>query len=83
MEEWRDLIKSFLLQFAYCLLLGFLQYNGMHIEEFIKAWIKSEILMPTVLKFERENLYYEMLKLVFERLKREGMKRWNKSNVNS
>ena len=56
-------------------LFGFLQYNGMHIEEFIKAWIKSEILMPTVLKFEGENLYYEMLKPVFERLKREEMKK--------
>jgi len=54
--------------------LGFIQYNGMYAEDFIKAWLKSEVLTPKVLKFKGENLYYEMLKPEFERIKREGMK---------
>ena len=55
-------------------MLGFVQYNGMYAEDFIKAWIKSEVLTPKVLKFKGENLYYEMLKPEFEKIKREGMK---------
>ena len=54
--------------------LGFIQYNGMYAEDFIKAWLKSEVLIPKVLKFKGENLYYEMLKPEFERIKKEGMK---------
>lgn len=54
--------------------LGFIQYNGMYAEDFIKAWLKAEVLTPKVLKFKGENLYYEMLKPEFERIKREGMK---------
>lgn len=42
--------------------MGFVKYNGMYAEEFIVAWIKSEILMPRVLLFKPENLYEEMLK---------------------
>ena len=46
----------------------------MYAEDFIKAWLKSEVLTPKVLKFKGENLYYEMLKPEFERIKKEGMK---------
>lgn len=42
--------------------LGFVRYNGMFAEEFIIAWIKSEILTPKILLFKPENIYYEMLK---------------------
>ena len=43
-------------------IVGFLKYNGMHAEEFIWAWIKSEILSPKVLTFGETNYYYDMLK---------------------
>lgn len=38
--------------------LGFVTYNGMTAEQFVWAWIKSEILMPKRLVFKAEdNLY--------------------------
>ena len=40
--------------------LGFMRYNGMTAEQFIWAWIKSEILMPKYLCFGEENLYVDM-----------------------
>ena len=43
--------------------LGFIKYNGMNAEEFVIAWIKSEILMPKVLFFKPENFYEELLKI--------------------
>ena len=42
--------------------LGFIKYNGMNAEEFVIAWIKSEILMPKVLFLKPENFYEELLK---------------------
>lgn len=42
--------------------LGFVKYNGMNAEEFIVAWIKSEILLKKVLLFEPQNFYDELLK---------------------
>lgn len=41
--------------------LGFFKYNGMFLEDFLKAFIKSEILVPKKLKFESKNIYYESL----------------------
>jgi hypothetical protein len=41
---------------------GFIKYNGMPFEAFIRAWFHSEILMPEHLTFEGENLYYELFK---------------------
>jgi len=55
-------------------ILGFVKYNGMYAEEFVIAWIKSEILTPNVLFFEPENIYYEMLKEDYKKLEMEGMK---------
>ena len=37
--------------------LGFIKYNGMTAEQFIVAWIKSEILTPKELTFRGENEY--------------------------
>ena len=54
--------------------LGFVRYNGMNAEQFIIAWIKSEILMPRVLLFEPENMYYEGLEPLYKRLEREELK---------
>ena len=42
--------------------IGFLKYNGMHAEEFILAWIRSEIMMPKTLIFGESNFYYGILK---------------------
>jgi len=54
--------------------LGFVKYNGMNAEELFIAWVKSEILMPKVLLFQAENIYYELLKDEFERIEKEEMK---------
>lgn len=42
--------------------LGFIKYNGMTAEQFIVAWIKSEILTPKELTFKGENEYKKILK---------------------
>ena len=42
--------------------LGFITYNGMTAEQFVVAWVKSEILMPPKLVFKANNIYYEMFK---------------------
>ena len=54
--------------------LGFVKYNGMNAEEFIIAWIKSEILMPKVLLFKPENFYDELLKEEIKENEMEGIK---------
>ncbi len=55
-------------------ILGFVKYNGMYAEEFIIAWIKSEILLPNVLLFKPENFYYELLKETYIQMKKESLK---------
>lgn len=42
--------------------LGFITYHGMTAEQFIWAWLRSELLEPKELRFESSNLYYEALK---------------------
>lgn len=42
--------------------LGFIKYNGMNLEKFIAAYIKSEILTPRHLTFKPVNFYYELVK---------------------
>lgn len=54
--------------------LGFIKYNGMNAEQVIIAFIKSEILMPKVLYFKPQNLYYELLKEDYKTLKKEEVK---------
>lgn len=55
--------------------LGFFKYNGMPLEEFIKAFVISEILMSKELKFESENIYYESVRPYLENKEREELKR--------
>lgn len=55
--------------------LGFFKYHGMTAEQFVWAWIKSEILMPKRLVFHPENIYYEALKPSIQKQEREGLKR--------
>lgn len=42
--------------------LGFITYHGMTAEQFIWAWIRSELLEPKEIHFESSNFYYEALK---------------------
>ena len=42
--------------------LGFITYHGMTAEQFLWAWLRSELLDPKELRFESSNLYYEALK---------------------
>ena len=55
--------------------LGFFKYHGMTAEQFVWAWIKSEILMPKRLVFRPENIYYEALKPTIEKHEKEELKR--------
>ena len=55
-------------------ILGFVTYNGMTAEQFLVAFIKSEILMPKELKFQGNNYYYNLLKPKFESIKKKGMR---------
>ena len=43
--------------------MGFISYHGMTAEEFIRAWLRSEVIEPRILLFESKNLYIELLKL--------------------
>lgn len=42
--------------------LGFITYHGMTAEQFLWAWLRSELLEPKQLKCETFNLYYELRK---------------------
>ena len=55
-------------------ILGFVTYNGMTAEQFIVAFIKSEILMPKQLKFKGNNYYYNLLKPTIDNIKKKGMR---------
>ena len=41
--------------------LGFINYHGMTAEQFIWAWLKSELLEPRQIRFEANNIYYEAI----------------------
>ena len=56
-------------------ILGFVTYNGMTAEQFLVAFIKSEILMPKELMFQGNNYYYNLLKPKFESIKKKGMRK--------
>ena len=59
-------------------LLGFITYHGMTAEQFIWAWLRSEILEPKELKFEDSNYYYAVLKGTIEELQNGGSGRKRK-----
>ena len=42
--------------------MGFITYHGMTAEQFLWAWLRSELLEPKYIRFEPVNLYYEILK---------------------
>lgn len=53
--------------------LGFVKYNGMTAEEFVKAFIKSEILMPRHLTFNSQNIYAEDFRGIIDKRLKQGI----------
>ena len=47
--------------------LGFFTCHGMTAEQFIWAWLRSEVLEPRELRFESSTLYYDILKASMEK----------------
>ena len=52
--------------------LGFITYHGMTAEQFIWAWIRSELLEPKEIRFESSNFYYTTLKDTIEKSQQGG-----------
>ena len=66
------------------MVFGFVKYHGMTAEQFIWAWIKSEILIPKKLMFRSENLYFDAVEPIIKKyekeiLKKEGRKKNDKN----
>ena len=55
--------------------LGFITYNGMTAEQFLWAWIKTEILMPRKLVFKAECRAYTENKEKIKKCEKEVYKR--------
>ena len=53
--------------------LGFIKYNGMTAEEFVKAFIKSEILMARHLTCNSQNIYAEDFKSIIDKKLKQGI----------
>ena len=51
--------------------LGFFTYHGMPAEQFLWAWLRSEVLEPRQLPFQPDNLYYALLRPCLEHHERE------------
>jgi hypothetical protein len=54
--------------------MGFITYNGMTAEQFVWAWIRSELLEPKQIKFEPVNIYYESFKSTIDAKEKEVYK---------
>ncbi len=54
--------------------MGFVSYHGMTAEQFVWAWLRSEVLEPRELRFESSTLYYDILKSSMEKREREEYK---------
>lgn len=59
--------------------LGFVTYNGMTAEQFIWAWLKSEVLMPKRLVFKAEDRLRRESKDAIRKKEREVFKNNEKS----
>lgn len=55
--------------------LGFFTYHGMTAEQFLWAWLRSEVLEPRELRFASSTLYYDILKPCMEKREKEEYKR--------
>ena len=61
-------------------LIGFVRYNGMTAEQFVMAWIKSEILTPKRLVFKPNNYYLDMYRQSERKIKSDKRKKHFKKN---
>ena len=52
--------------------MGFVNYHGMTAEQFIWAWVRSELLEPKEIRFESSNFYYAALKDTIEKSQQGG-----------
>lgn len=41
--------------------LGFVHYNGMTADQFVRTWVRAELLFPKVLIYQGTNLYMEAI----------------------
>lgn len=55
--------------------MGFISYHGMTAEQFLWAWLRSEMLEPKEIRFEPVNLYYELLRDSIEKTEKGGVDR--------
>ena len=42
--------------------MGFITYHGMTAEQFLVAWLRSELIEPREIRFESNNYYYEAMR---------------------
>ena len=56
---------------------GFIKYNCMTCEQFVWAWLKSEVITPRKLYFCTTNIYYEALRPTIEKHEKEILKRYD------
>lgn len=56
---------------------GFIKYNGMNCEQFVWAWLKSEVITPRELHFCPTNIYYEALRPTIKKHEKEILKRYD------
>ena len=63
--------------------MGFISYHGMTAEQFLWAWLRSEMLEPKEIRFEPVNLYYELLRESIEKTEKGGMDRHDQDTEKS
>jgi len=57
--------------------MGFINYHGMNAEQFLWAWLRSELIEPKEIHFEAVNIYYETMRPIIEKSeKKEVSKRY-------
>ncbi len=63
--------------------MGFISYHGMSAEQFLWAWLRSEMLEPKEIRFEPVNLYYELLRDSIEKTEKGGVDRHDQDTEKS
>ena len=63
--------------------MGFISYHGMTAEQFLWAWLRSEMLEPKEIRFEPVNLYYELLRESIEKTEKGGVDRHDQDTEKS
>jgi hypothetical protein len=53
--------------------VGFIRWHGMSAEQFVWAWVKSELLTPRLLLAHPSNLYYEAITSPTRQKRQKGM----------